>query len=77
MAMKVLIDGKTIETDRCDVVYTDEIIKINEDGSEVLGDVYLKTNSEGLIIDVVESGVDEGVYASCYRFVDDLIGMAF
>jgi hypothetical protein len=74
--MEVLINGEIYKTDRCDIIYRDEIIKVNEDGSEVMGDVYLKNNSEGLIIDVVESGVEDGVNATCYRFVDGLIGMA-
>ena len=62
--MKVLINGKEIETDRCDIIYEDY------DNEGVGNDLHLKHTNEGVIMDIHNG--DE-CKALGYRFVEDLV----
>jgi hypothetical protein len=75
--MKVLIDGKEVkcENDVC-VIYEDQVLELRKKnkGKDVWGQVHVKLNSEGLIVDTVKNNCKE-FFKSFWAMVDDLVEM--
>ena len=82
--MKVIIDGKEVEcNDSVTIIHEDQIIGVSWDEEleetkeveceDMIGEVHIKCNHEGIIVDVVDN---EGtVGASMWQTVDDLTEM--
>lgn len=75
--MKVLIDGNEVkcENDVC-VIYDDQVLELRNTnkGKDIWGQVHVKLNDEGLIIDTIKKK-GTGYFRSFWAMVDDLIEM--